>query len=362
MAEPAPNGMMYGVFRARSNDRYWLAPLSPRGATRAGLEMFQPVTSVATLAKQAALLSIGLRVDSFWARQRIRLSGLPRLNVIFCKPVAAVAYFTGTEGPHRKTAIQFMTHAGDILGYGKLTRSDEVAHYLVAEASTLDRVAQMRLKSAGIPRKLGQGVLGGATWIVTDSRRGRATRVDCSLGAAHVDFLRELAVGTGRSGSTEIVAALLDRASAQADATWSRRFLRGSALARAWRDGIETCFAHGDFTPWNCFIDAEGLYVFDWEYACEGYPVGFDLVRFLLAHPAQVEPREENEAVLAQLVGVHFAGDMARAERHYLLSLLVHAAFYQERQLRVGAPSDRWSDADRYARLVDAATLAEVRQ
>ncbi len=353
------DGVSYGVFRARSNDRYWLAPLAPRRATRAGLAMFQPVSRSAVLAKAAALGAIGLNLDAFWARQRIRLSGLPRLDVAIPGEMSAVAYFTGTEGPHRKTTIQCMSAEGDILGYGKLTRNNEVAGHLEAEAAALELVGRLGLKSASSPRLLGMGQNAGAKWLVTDSRKGSATRVQRSLGSAHVAFLRELAERTATFGAAAELVALLDAAEAQADPAWARRFGKGAALLRAWGEDIETGLAHGDFTPWNCFRDPDGLYVFDWEYAHETYPLGFDLVRFLLSRPTETPPREVNAGVVERLAVVHFAGDAERAARHHIACLLIHAAFYQDRQFRVGAPTGGWHDADRYGRLIDAADPSE---
>lgn len=354
-----PVGMSFGVFRARSNDRYWLIPLTPRGATQAGLGMLQPVTRFADLAKRAAMLAIGLPIDAFWARQRLNLSDLPAFPLAFPKAVGAVAYFTGTDGPHRKTAIQFMANSGEIMGYAKLTRNRGIARYLSVEAKALDRVGQMKLKSATIPRLLGEGVTGSAAWIVTDSRRGKKTRIQTGLERVHVAFMRELVARTKSSDHTETLANMLAQSAADADVEWSQRFLCVSAFVARWKDDIETSFVHGDFTPWNCFIDAGGLYVFDWEYSRNAAPVGFDLVHFLLSHPVHMPAPEENLKVLENLSDIHFDGNMERAKRHYLLSLMTHASFYQNRQIQVGAPATAWSNADRYARLIDA-ILREV--
>ena len=37
---------------------------------------------------------------------------------------------------------------------------------------------------------------------------------------------------------------------------------------------------HGDFTPWNMFVEGGELFVFDWEYAGWGYPKGLDRYHF----------------------------------------------------------------------------------
>ena len=37
---------------------------------------------------------------------------------------------------------------------------------------------------------------------------------------------------------------------------------------------------HGDFTPWNMFVEGGELFVFDWEYAGMSYPEGLDRYHF----------------------------------------------------------------------------------
>ena len=40
-------------------------------------------------------------------------------------------------------------------------------------------------------------------------------------------------------------------------------------------------FAHGDFTPWNMYINQEKLYIYDWELSKETMPVLFDLFHYI---------------------------------------------------------------------------------
>ena len=47
-------GRHYALIAARSNQRWWLLPLDNRRAAAAGLEMIQPVTHAARLAKTGA--------------------------------------------------------------------------------------------------------------------------------------------------------------------------------------------------------------------------------------------------------------------------------------------------------------------
>lgn len=49
---------------------------------------------------------------------------------------------------------------------------------------------------------------------------------------------------------------------------------------RNYDSGLLSCFAHGDFCPWNMLTNKENIEVFDWELAgC--YPLGYDLFTYI---------------------------------------------------------------------------------
>jgi thiamine kinase-like enzyme len=45
---------------------------------------------------------------------------------------------------------------------------------------------------------------------------------------------------------------------------------------------VEYSACHGDFTPWNMFVEKNELFVFDFEYAALTYPAGLDRYHFEL--------------------------------------------------------------------------------
>ncbi|WP_165937713.1 aminoglycoside phosphotransferase family protein [Antarcticimicrobium sediminis] len=357
VASEQGGGSAYGMFGARSNDRYWLLPLAPRAATRAGLGLFQPASQMALCARSLADLAMRARLDRLWARGRVRLSGLPDMKVDFGQPSVAYAYFTGTAGPHRKTAIQAMASDGSILGYGKLTRNPAIAPFVAAEAAMLDRLAKVKLRSAAVPRRLsyrtGEGKV---TLLVTDSRKSTASRSPTELGSAHLAFLRELEARSGRTGDPSAAQALNDRLTQAANGpvteVWRARLRAGADALRGQMQTLRTVLTHGDFTPWNIFLDSEGLYVFDWEYAQDAYPLGYDLARFLLSRPSEMAIETQHQSVLATMSDTLFNGDRSIARNHFHLSLLMHAAFYLERATL--AEDSVWDEDARYGALVDA--------
>ncbi len=51
-----------------------------------------------------------------------------------------------------------------------------------------------------------------------------------------------------------------------------------------------SCFAHGDFCPWNMMLDGDQLNIFDWEMAGT-YPLGFDMFTFIFQTSFLLRPK-----------------------------------------------------------------------
>jgi len=52
---------------------------------------------------------------------------------------------------------------------------------------------------------------------------------------------------------------------------------------------FRSALAHGDFTPWNMFVQQDHLAVYDWEMAKEAYPLGFDAFHFVIQKGIMIE-------------------------------------------------------------------------
>lgn len=356
-------GLRYAIVAGRSNPRYWLLPLDARRPAAAALEMLQPIAPAAKLAKRLARGVARFGPLHFLGRGRIHLSGLPNLAGAFEDRAAHVAYFTGTEGPHRKTAVQVMTSDGSILGYGKLSRTERLRPYLRNEAAMLNRIAALALKTADVPRVLALRDDDLLTLLVTDSVKSSSHTAPRMPGAEHLTFLEELRTRTERPNAQTTLDALAHRAAALASVAgpeWTSRLTRVEAALRPVADHVPVCFVHGDFTPWNTFLQDGRLYVFDWEYANELWPVGFDLAHFHLA----TTPPEEQVASLPRLsralAGAYFNGDNAMARRSLLLCLACHAVFYLGRLLDAGSALAAWAEGPERGAMIDRLLAADT--
>ena len=60
---------------------------------------------------------------------------------------------------------------------------------------------------------------------------------------------------------------------------------------------VDTCFAHGDFCPWNLMKSDGKIQVFDWELA-GNYPIGYDLFTFIFQTSFLLQPRENINKII----------------------------------------------------------------
>ena len=93
-----------------------------------------------------------------------------------------MAFFTGTDGPHRKTTIQLMDNDGAILGYCKMSRKSHIRPYLRNEADMLSHVANLELRSANIPNVLEFRDDASITFLVTNSLKTEQSKIKKRLG------------------------------------------------------------------------------------------------------------------------------------------------------------------------------------
>ena len=352
----AQGGQRYAVIAARSNLRWWLLPLDSRPAAAAGLDMLQPVTRATKLAKTAARGLALLGPHALLGCGHLRLSHLPDLDETFDRRATHMSFFTGTDGPHRKTSMQIMDIDGAILGYAKMSRALHLRPYLRNEANVLTRLKELGLTSVDVPTVQVIRDDDKMTLLITDSLKSSSHSVPLHLGIEHLFFLNELRAKTERLGAGDVLDGLERRMVELASVggtEWTERIASVTALLRPVQDQIPVCLVHGDFTPWNTFLQDGRLYVFDWEYANLAWPVGFDLVHFILATTPLGQQTQELSRVLERLANAQFDGNERAARQALLLSLACHALLYLGRLAEVQGALMDWGDGPVRAALID---------
>lgn len=352
-------GCHYAVIAARSNPRWWLVPLDSRRAAAMSLEMLQPMTPIARMAKFAARTLARFGPLRVLGPGRIRLTGLLEqsdLQFAFGGKAEYVACFTGTDGPHRKTALQIMDSEAMIIGYAKLSRASHVRPYLRNEATVLRQLSELRLSTTDVPALLRFRDDNAVTLLITNSLKSLASAAPLALRPAHLAFLNELRTKSERLGAEstlEWLRAETARVARSAGTSWVSRLERVMAALQPFAGGIPVCLSHGDFTPWNCFLQEGRLYVFDWEYAQQDWPVGFDLAHFYLAAVAPEEQPNQVAPLVQKLSLTQFEGNETLAARSLLLSLACHAAFYLGRLHEADQPLQNWSGRGARAEMIE---------
>jgi hypothetical protein len=63
------------------------------------------------------------------------------------------------------------------------------------------------------------------------------------------------------------------------------------------QSSLKTCFAHGDFCPWNMMIKDHNILIYDWEMA-GNYTLGYDLFTFIFQTNFLLEPKKNISDIL----------------------------------------------------------------
>lgn len=358
----------YAVVGGRSNSRWWLIPLDNRHVATSGFALFQPILASARLMKVTATTLTRIGLSRLWVRQKLYINGVPSLERHFPhNEPFEFAYFTGTDSPHRKLAVQIMDRRGNLKGFAKVTRDPQVRTLLTHEAATLMRVQALGLQTAHVPKVLFSGECSNSTLLVTDTLKTPGTSSTTRFAEAHRIFLQELAQKTSDPQPVHVseIAGYFrnrfDRLLSLLDETWSQRLNSAIGLLEAQTDlHLPVGLSHGDFTPWNTFMVKGRLYAFDWEYAEEAQPLSNDLIHFILNEP-QVRGQSVNNKIEAISSG--FARSWKDIRRETVSTLviiyLLTVSFRQiERSSAATIQKQEWDGALEVAEMFDTVPRA----
>lgn len=359
--KPRPEAKPYGVIGGRSNQRWWLVPLDDSRLTISGLAMFQPIVASAKFIKSAAVISSKFGLAPTFLREKVYISGRSDFEDIFSQRALSYSFFTGTDSPHRKVAVQVMDRDGTIKGFAKVSRNPAVKPLLAHEAGMLNHLQTLGLTTVFTPMVLFCGDIGSVLTLVTDTLKTARSKSTTTLREAHVNFLREFAEKTVMlsAGNGWLVAELSRQYDAVAERLpldWQQR-LEGAIDFLAQKGGGEGAkvLSHGDFTPWNTFFVNDHLYVFDWEYAHDRYPVGYDLLHFVFSLPAIANQAADIAlAQVRQQLSLVEIGQANIVENSYLLGYwCAHSLFYFAREVAAGKELSEWAGEQLSAEYID---------
>jgi hypothetical protein len=357
-----PGAQAYAVAGGRSNARWWLIPLHNSHVTSAGFALFQPILAGARAMKLGVCMLSRFGMSRLWVKHKIYISGESILGHFFPgmgKPY--YAYFTGTDSPHRKVAVQIMDGQGRLKGFAKLSRNPRVGPLLLHEAAILRIVSSLDLQSAYIPQIVFAGRQNESTLLVTDTLKTSFTRSTTRLTGLHLAFLDELA---GKSDEPPQSAAAIGTHFATRISTmrrhlnqdWCRRLDAATNMLNEGGDFLlPVSLSHGDFTPWNTFLVQGRLYVFDWEYAEKSLPITNDIIHFVLNEP-HLRPKpaaQKLDAISARLNQVRPDLPKEPLKVLFIIYLLTHVLRQVERLPVELIKNSEWDGADEQQQMLD---------
>lgn len=271
-----------------ADGKYWIVPA--RGM-RTALNLYQPSGIKGKMVK-ALLPSLHLfapvrkaiKVQTVNCRLNSELHNL--LCKVFDVQKIEFAIFEGTPSVHQKITMQ-LSRGNRILGYCKLTGSNDIKALFEKECNTLERLCQCGV--TGIPRALYCGTLSGGTHIFVQSTgKSASSKVIHEWGTMHDEFTRMLQEKTRVVLPFEKSDYYSTIAQLEQHLDWLPTNIYSDVVAKAIKSTkekycgkqTEFCAFHGDFTPWNMFANGKELFVFDFEYAAMSYPAGLDRYHF----------------------------------------------------------------------------------
>jgi len=351
-AVPSVNAIPYAVIGGRTNSRWWLVPLENNRVTVSGFALFQPLLASAKCMKAVAVLLSFVGLSRLWVRNKVYIAGESSLQQYFAfRAPLSFAYFTGTDSPHRKLAVQVMDTSGNIKGYAKVSDNPGVKALIQHEAATLDYLKTLNLQTTNIPNVLFSGEVSTNSLLVTDTLKTPLTPSTTTLTTLHQLFLQEIAEKTVTPHPIAVAQFLQDFRvrfhviAASLDETWNRRFNNVLRMLETQSEiSLSVCLSHGDFTPWNTFIASGKLYVFDWEYAEQGLPIGNDLVHFVINEPYVREQSAiiKIRSVIAFLSESWIGLDAQKAELILIIYLLSQTLRQIERSPNITGHVKTW--------------------
>lgn len=199
-------------------------------------------------------------------------------------PTPDFALFTGTPGPYRKAVCCYADAAGQQV-FAKLPLTLKAAHKVQAETKVLQALSRRPSTSFQVPEvvKAGPDFL-----LQTSVKSTHAVRASAPI-YQHFAYLQEQLRETmvhRNLADTDFWQTVLQQVTAL-QALPETRIPYGlrAKLQHLLRQinpqqVVPLAFAHGDFTPWNCWVEPEKLALYDLEFALPEAPLLYDLFHF----------------------------------------------------------------------------------
>lgn len=224
---------------------------------------------------------IDVKIQSFNLQGEI-LSLLERL---FKQTELEYAVFYGSPGARQKKTIQIYK-GKKILGYVKITKRNDIAALFEKETKMLDFLKSKGIKD--IPLPLFCGNICGQTIFVQSTYKTKQSKVLHKLTDIHIQYVENFCnkttckikfIETDLYANIQYLISIINTFD-----SIEKDILQKSinTVINHYLNVENYCCLHGDFTPWNMYVEQGVLCVFDFEYAGYSYPKYMDIIHFIL--------------------------------------------------------------------------------
>ena len=193
----------------------------------------------------------------------------------------------GTPGPDRKPVIQILTSEGKVVGFVKI--GDELTNNLIVnEADAITGLSQLAPVSFCFPELIYKGWWNNHYFLIQSTPSQKLLSAPQRINSCHVEFLKELAdVNPTRITLDKSIfwQELNEKIESISEKNHYYNIAR-EVLVRVQNEIDNTLLpfhmCHGDFAPWNTYLDGKKLFLFDWEYSVNQALPGRDLFHFIV--------------------------------------------------------------------------------
>jgi thymidylate kinase/thiamine kinase-like enzyme len=201
------------------------------------------------------------------------------------------ALFTGTPGPNNKSIIYTEEHG--LGSFIKVACTLRAAGLVETETNILNRLGSLKLQNMTVPEvyNASPGMLRQSDLICNGKRSGKLQPVHINA-LIELNELTAIKMPMAENGSWQNIKRDLRELTLSNDPRLPKGMIRKLNRlldeTNEYRE-MEISLCHGDFTPWNLFVQNDLLYAYDWELADPLRPIGFDLFHFIIQQGVLVE-------------------------------------------------------------------------
>ncbi len=208
-----------------------------------------------------------------------------------------VGVLSGPQRANRKPVLRLVTALGATVGYVKVGSHPHTQVLVRRERDALQALAEAELASLRVPEVTRSGRWHDLELLVTSPlATGSTARQPSSLPVAQTRAL--FAHGARTDLPLRATAPFHEPAGPATELEEHGREL----MERAGDRRLPTGAAHGDWTPWNMALGADGvLDVWDWERYAQDVPAGLDVVHFEASRVTADDDFAGTDAFLASL-------------------------------------------------------------